>query len=122
MLDKQYQVNSHSIHVETKLDLKFGSTSHYINPTSLARFNNISKNFLAVALTQATFKYHTYLYKYFSNKLNGIFKWWLILFNHHFLIYKSLFSHKQIKCKLHCACKNIFSSLYLFCIIWSLLF
>jgi len=55
MLDKQYQVNSHSIYIETKLDLEVGSTGHHINPTSLARFNNISKNFLAMALTQATY-------------------------------------------------------------------
>jgi hypothetical protein len=55
MLEKQYQVNSHSIYVETKLDLNVGSTGHHINPTSLARFNNISKNFLAMALTQATY-------------------------------------------------------------------
>jgi hypothetical protein len=55
MLDEQYQVNSHSIYVETKLDLEVGSTGHHINPTSLARFNNISKNFLAMALTQATY-------------------------------------------------------------------
>jgi len=55
MLEKQYQVNSHSIYVETKLDLNVGSTGHHINPTSLPRFNNISKNFLTVALTQATY-------------------------------------------------------------------
>jgi hypothetical protein len=121
MLDEQYQINSHSIHVETKLDLKFSSTSHYINPTRLTRFNNISKNFFAVALTQATFKYDTNLYKYFPNKLNGIFKWWLILFNHHFLIKKSLFpiNKSNVNCivlaKIYfhpCICFALFDPYY----------